>query len=101
VVVLVIATAAAAFTLRGWFAVTTQVEVHQKTGAYANAQWDKLKTESAAKLNAQAGWVDEKAGTVHIPISRAVELTLKEIAEAKAKPAPAPAPAAPEPKKKN
>lgn len=104
VVALVIATAVSAFTLRGWFDVTTQAEVHQKRGAYVNAQWDKLQAESATKLGAPAGWVDEKAGIVHVPMSRAVELTLKDIAEAKAAPAPAPtpapAPAAPEQKKK-
>jgi hypothetical protein len=43
------------------------------------------------------GWVDRKAGSVHIPIERAIELQLADAA--KPAPAPAPQPVAPEPTK--
>jgi hypothetical protein len=38
------------------------------------------------------GWVDRKAGTIHIPIERAIELQLAEVAKPKPQVVPAPAP---------
>lgn len=38
--------------------------------------WQHMRTEQDAILNSY-GWVDKQAGVVHIPIERAIELTLE------------------------
>ncbi|MCC6811005.1 MAG: hypothetical protein IT381_26480 [Deltaproteobacteria bacterium] len=87
---ILVATVLSAVILRGWFEVTVQQEVHQKVGAYPTTQWDDLKKQAQAKLNAPAGVTDPATGVGHIPIARAMELTVKEIKEGKTAQAAAP-----------
>lgn len=86
---ILVATAITAIWIRGWFDVVSVQETSAKLGAFPNAQWDSLKKQSTEKLNAQVGWSDQAAQTVHIPIARAMELVVK---DAKAGVAPVEAP---------
>ncbi len=69
--------------------------------ARARARMEKLKTarEEAAKALTTYGWIDKAKGAAHIPIERAMELTLADLRMKKptaANPIATPAPAAPE-----
>ena len=63
----------------------------------AKKRMENLKTvrDEAAKALTTYGWIDKNKGTAHIPIDRAMELTVAELAQKK--PAPAGPIAAPEP----
>ena len=80
----------AIFVLFGLFlAVMRYMYVPRQTGAFAGdgihtvEQRQKTLAELHAKEAAQAksyGWVDQKAGVVHLPLERAMELTLQKYA---------------------
>jgi hypothetical protein len=70
--------------------------------ARAKARMEKLKTarEEAAKALTTYGWIDKAKGAAHIPIDRAMELTLADLRTKKptaANPIATPVPAAPAP----
>src|SRR5437763_9812529 len=79
---------------------------YEETRAKKRAEILKTTRDEAAKALTTYGWIDKNKGVAHIPIARAMELTLAELAQKK--PAPAgpiaaaeaqtpPAPASPAP----
>ena len=68
---------------------------YEQTRAKKRAELLKTSREEAAKALTTYGWIDKNKGVARIPIERAMELTVAELAQQK--PAPAGPIAAPEP----
>jgi hypothetical protein len=68
---------------------------YEETRAKKRAELLKTSREEAAKALTTYGWIDKNKGVTRIPIERAMELTVAELAQQK--PAPAGPIAAPEP----
>jgi hypothetical protein len=68
---------------------------YEETRAKKRAELLKTSREEAAKALTTYGWIDKNKGVARIPIERAMELTIAELAQQK--PAPAGPIAAPEP----
>ncbi len=75
------------FGIRSYFTDAHFDEAQRKIAQVPTTDWDNLKESSRKRLDSY-GWNDEKAGTVHIPIQRAMELVM---ADAKNAPADKPA----------
>jgi len=71
-------TVACGLFVQGYFNQLMRAEYHQKVEATENTQIDKLEATSQKQLTSY-GWVDQGAQTVHLPIDRAIELTVKEL----------------------
>jgi hypothetical protein len=68
---------------------------YEETRARKRADVLKTTRDEAAKALTTYGWIDENKGVAHVPIERAMELTIVELAQKK--PAPAGPVATPEP----
>lgn len=75
------------FALFGWLAWKVYTprahKVDKVEGVRAPADRKKLLTDKLAQEHAAAStyaWVDQKAGTVRLPIDRAIELTVRDLA---------------------
>jgi hypothetical protein len=70
---------------------------YEETRAKKRAELLKTSREEAAKALTTYGWIDKNKGVARIPIERAMELTIAELAQQKPAPAEAPAAASPGP----
>lgn len=91
-ITILVGTVLAGVVLRSYFEQVRQAEYHEKVEATPNKQWDALRAKSAEKLSSY-GWNDQEKQVAHIPIARAMELTVADLKAKAAAPAPAPAPA--------
>lgn len=87
-IVLFVFVVASGFGVKIYFANHSQAELHIKQGATPNVQWSAMKAQSDKQLSTY-GWNTTEAGaapSVHMPIQRAMELTIKELATPPAAP---------------
>lgn len=80
--VLFVFVVASGFGIQVYFGNHVRDELHHKVGETPNVQWQTLKTTSDKHLNSY-GWVEGAAGAppaVRLPISRAMELTVRDLA---------------------
>jgi hypothetical protein len=66
----------AGFGIRNYFVNVVDDEQHVKIAEAPTTDVNKLKADAQAELHSY-GWVDQKAGTVHMPIERAMEMEIE------------------------